>query len=256
MSATVVLEWKFSPPDYFESQIEIEKNDYTMTISNGKAEARIDSMVYDANPLMRDSLHRDIIARFQSVLLCSHEPYKLERPTMTHRVYDDGRKDYVLEVEPMKIEIKFGKVDISITTKDGIIIDDKRDRIEKKKAIADLVSKHDSDGFLLALLQSYENSVRDPDNEFFFLYEIRDALYTKFGNKDKAISKLDIPKDKWNDFGKLCNEEPVKQSRHRGKHEAPRNATEIELSEVRETAKTMIEAYLRHLDKNTASVDL
>lgn len=85
-------------------------------------------------------------------------------------------------------------------------------------------------------------SIRDPNNELIYLYEIRDALSRKFGNSDKAISVLDIPKTKWKDFGKLCNYEPLKQGRHRGQHAALRNATDIELSEARETAKTIIEA--------------
>ena len=58
MSSVIVLEWKFSPPDYFESPTEIEQDNYTMTIDNCKAEAKIDSEVYEANPLMRDALHK------------------------------------------------------------------------------------------------------------------------------------------------------------------------------------------------------
>jgi hypothetical protein len=259
MSAVVLLEWKFSPPDYFESQIEIEQDDHIMTIADGKVEAKIDSAIYEANPLMRDALHKALNSRFLGVLLYSHKPYKLESPNMT-RLHDDGRKDYFLMVEPGRIKLTGGRADFQYTNKDGIVVvDTKRDRIEEKKAIADLVSKHVSEDLVLALLRSYEDSVRDPNNELTYLYEIRDALYHRFGKDKKEVrDKLGISLDKFNDLGKLCNDEPLRQGRHRGKkyaYDSLRDATEAELSEARETAKAMIEGYLRYLDKTANSVN-
>ena len=259
MSAIVVLEWKFSPPDYFESQIEIEQDDYIMTIEDGKVDARIDSAIYEANPLMRDALHKVLNSRFLGVLLYSHKPYRLENPTMA-RLHDDGRKDYFLMVEPMEIKLTGGEVEFQITNKDGnVVVDTKRDRIEKKKAIADLASKHASEDFVLALLRSYEDSVRDPNNELIYLYEIRDALYHRFGKDKKGMrDKLGISSDEIKNLGKLCNDEPLRQGRHRGKkyaYDSLRDATEAELSEARETAKAMIEGYLRYLDTASNSIN-
>ena len=258
MSAIVVLEWKFSPPNYFESKIEIKQDDYIMTIDDGKAEARIDSAIYEANPLIRDALHKDLNSRFLGVLLYSHKPYKLESPTMT-RLHDDGRKDYFLMVEPMRIKLTGNEVEFQITNKDGIVVvDTKRDRIEKKKAIADLASKHVSEDLVLALLRSYEDSVRDPNNELIYLYEIRDALCRRFGDKNVVRDKLGISLDKFKDLGRLCNHEPLRQGRHRGKtyaYDSLRDATEAELSEARETAKAMIEGYLRYLDTTSNSIN-
>lgn len=248
MSSVIVLEWKFYPPGYFESSIKIQQDNYTMTIDNGKVEVRIDSAVYEANPSIRDALQKVLTNRFLGTMLCSHTLYELSSPNMT-RLHDDGRVDRFLKVEPGRIEIKGGHVDFKITDKDGnVVVDTKRDRIKKKKKISDLVSKHADHDLVLSLLRSYEDSIRDPNNELIYLYEIRDALSRKFGNSDKAISVLDLPKTKWKDFGKLCNKEPLKQGRHRGQHEALRNATDIELSEARKTAKTMIEAYLYYLE--------
>ncbi|NLH21788.1 MAG: hypothetical protein GX463_06425 [Methanothrix sp.] len=255
MSAIVVLEWKFSPPDYFESQIEIEQDDYIMTIEDGKVEARIDSAIYEANPLMRDALHKVLNSRFLGVLLYSHKPYRLENPTMA-RLHDDGRKDYFLMVEPGRYKLTGGRADFQYTNKDGIVVvDTKRDRIEEKKAIADLVSKHVSEDLVLALLRSYEDSVRDPNNELIYLYEIRDALCRRFDNEKAVIDKLGISSNKLKYFRKLCNHEPLMQGRHRGKtYDSLRGATEAELSEARETAKAMIEGYLQYLDTTSNSV--
>jgi hypothetical protein len=41
MSAVVVFEWSFSPPDYSDVLIDIVRDDYRLTIANGKAEARL-----------------------------------------------------------------------------------------------------------------------------------------------------------------------------------------------------------------------
>ena len=53
-------------------------------------------------------------------------------------------------------------------------------------------------------------------------------------------------------LGRLTNEPTRRQSRHRGKSGGTLiNATESELSEVREAAKTVIEAYLEYLEKSS-----
>jgi hypothetical protein len=58
MSAvTVILEWQFSPPDYFEEPITLSRKDYVMVIDSGNVKATIASAVYDADPSMRTSLH-------------------------------------------------------------------------------------------------------------------------------------------------------------------------------------------------------
>ena len=46
-SDIIVLEWTFSPADYFEILIPISRNDYEMIIDNGKVEAKIRPEVYE-----------------------------------------------------------------------------------------------------------------------------------------------------------------------------------------------------------------
>jgi hypothetical protein len=74
------LDWHFTPPNYFEQSITVSRDHYTMVIDNGKAEATIDAAVYDANPSMRDTLHRELNARFLAVQLLNHSPYALAKP--------------------------------------------------------------------------------------------------------------------------------------------------------------------------------
>ena len=252
MNAVVILEWQFSPPDYFEVPVSISRDGYTMTIADGKVEARIDSATYDTTPSMRRVLHDALNYRFLGVQVLSHRAYELSKSTMT-RVHPDGHREIIVFMEPFHEKISFHRVDIKATDIHGKVIDTKRDRIEKKKSLAELVSTYSStDTLLPSLLQSYNKAVRDPDNELVHLYEIRDALADNFGGESAARSALSISSSKWSRFGRLCNNEPLRQGRHRGKSgRALRDATEGELTEARDISRAMVEAYLQHLQAST-----
>ncbi len=76
----------------------------------------------------------------------------------------------------------------------------KRDRIEEKKRVAELVSCSSGDALLMSLLQSQNTAINDPDNELVHLYEIRDALSKKFGDQGKAQKVLGITGIQWSRF--------------------------------------------------------
>jgi hypothetical protein len=249
MNSVVVLEWRFSPPDYFESQIEIKQHDYNMVIADGKAEAKIDSVVYEANPSIRDELDDVLRSQFLGLQLSSRETFDISRPNMVRVEHSDGLPDYILEAEPGRIELRGHQVRLLGIDKDGNVVADQQ--TEAAKRIAELVSKHYEDEVLKSLLKSWDASVNDPENELVHLYEIRDALSRRFGNGDKARYSLGISNTKWSRFGTLCNREPLKQSRHRGEHDTLRDATENELCEVRGIAKDWIESYLQYLETTT-----
>lgn len=256
MNEVVILEWKFTPPDYFEETIDILRHDYAMTIADGKVEAKIESAIYDANPSIRQVLQGSLNDRLLSAQLLTHRPYELSSSTTT-RVHPDGRRDISIELESGSYVMSGGSVDFRITDKDGnIIADSKRDRIERKKSLAELVSTHRaSDGLLAAMLRSYDAGVRDPNNELVHLYEIRDALSVKFDGENSARTALTITASQWSRLGQLCNHEPLRQGRHRGKTgEVLRDASESELVEARGIARAMIEAYLHNI--KGASLDI
>ncbi len=93
-------------------------------------------------------------------------------------------------------------------------------------------------------------AVNEPNNELVHLYEIRDALSTKFGGENAARTKLAISNANWSRLGQLANSAPLRQGRHRGKKVGElRDATESELKETRNIARNMIEAYFDYLEK-------
>ncbi len=250
----VVLEWTFSPPDYFEDRIDLKRDNYEMVIDRGKVEARIRPEVYDKIPSTRDDLCVALNDRFLGVQLLTHRPYELSKASM-YRLHPDGRKDITVFVEPLVVELSMGAPDIIVKDKDGNVISDSRkDRIEKKKELADLAEKYRRiDPTAASLLQSYQAAVNDPNNELVHLFEIRDAVSKKFGGESAARDALKISSTQWSRFGHLANDEPLKQSRHRGKSPGTlRDATETELMEARNIARRLVEAYLEYLERMSA----
>lgn len=250
-AVTVVLEWQFSPPDFFEESITISRDDYTMVIDKGKVEARIAADTYDGNTSMRTVLHEALEARFLAVQLLTRKPYQLSKSKMTH-VDQDGRKHFFFEPEAGHIRSTGCPIDTQYKDKDGKVISDSRqDRIEKEKRFADLISKYSTRDFVLVcLLKSYNASVHDPDNELVHLYEIREALSNSFGGEGATRSTLGVSSSDWSRLGHLCCNEPLRQGRHRGKFTGTlRDATDGELAEARGITRVMIEAYLYYIDR-------
>lgn len=98
-----------------------------------------------------------------------------------------------------------------------------------------------------SLLASHIAAFNDPDNELVYPYELRDALAKKFGSESQA-QVLSISSSQWSQFGRLANNEPVSQGRHRGKFLSElRSATDQELTEARLFERRLLLAFLQHL---------
>lgn len=251
MDDIVVLEWTFSPPNYFEEVIRVERESYTMVINTGKVEARVDPLVYDKEHNMRDELHQVLNDRFLGVQLLTYKPYELSKSSM-YRVHPDGRRDITVFVDSAISFAMAGSVDIVVKDKNGnILSDSRRDRIEKKKELALLVEKYrKQDEFVESMLTFYEAAIRDPKNELVHLFDIWEALVKRFSGETKALTALGIGRSKRKTLGKLSNDEPLHQGRHRGaKIGELRDATEAELEEARRIARNMIESYLHYLER-------
>jgi len=250
MEDVVILEWNYSPENYFEEDILINRDNYEILISTGKVEARINPEYYEKQNNLRDILHERLNDRFLGAQLFAHKPYELSRASM-YRLHPDGRKDITLFVGSCVMTMSVGNVDLVVKDKEGnIVADSKRERIDKKKELAELAEKYSAtDALVTFLLGSYNASVTDPENELVHLYEIRDALSKEFSGESRTREILGLSKPKWSRLGKLANNEPIKQGRHRGQSlGALRNATNEELQEARKIASTFIEAYLGYID--------
>ena len=243
----VLLEWNYSPPNFFEVPIVLARDDYTLSISDGMATATIEADVFDISPTMGDDLHEALRGRFLAEQLLTEKPFELLKPHKT-RVHPDGHRDIFVEAEAGHLRLSGGQLDVVIANAAGeVLVDTKKERVERKAALSELIAaRRATDSLLRALLSSFDGAMRDPNNELVHLFEIRDALQTRFGRGLATRNALGISEPSWRRFGDLCNDEPLRQGRHRGKSgSALRDATESELEEVRSIARNMIEAYLR-----------
>src|SRR5690606_872868 len=252
MSKTVILQWTFSPPHLFEEAINIEKDGYTITINDGKIEARIPDDLFEKNERLRSELHELLNARFLAAQLLNHEPYTLSKSQIT-KEHKDGKRDIIVEVEPITIKISAGQVDFVLKDKDGNVkTDSRRERIDLRTSLGERVSNLvGSEELLLGILRSYNAAINDTENELVHLYEIREALASRFGGEREAREALGVCGSSWKEFGRICNHEPLRQGRHRGQNLGLlRDATKEELSEARKIAVELIESYLSFLENS------
>ena len=245
-----IMEWTYSPADFFEDPLSIESHDYSLSAHDGKASATIQTGdALDAEPVYQ-SIHRLLLAHFIATLVISHRRYELSEYT-TVRIDPAGNRHFVLRVESGTMRMSAANVDFKVSDASGKIIADTRaDRIATQRKLAELASRHlQADVAAESILGSYEAAVNDETNELIFLYEIRETIAVRFNGSANAQSQLGVPEAAWHRLGVLANVEPLRQGRHRGRQPGRlRDATSSELSEARSIARLLIQSYLTWLD--------
>jgi hypothetical protein len=248
------FEWHFTPPDLFEERTELVWSGRTFVLDAGNVTTRFETTGgQNWWQSLANELHQIVLTQFRAVQVLSHEKFTLTRPTFA-RVRLDGGRDFFVTVEPARLTLKMGTPEIRHTDSLGNVVYDSRlKRIERRKSLAELAARAAGDPVADSILRSYSAAVSDPGNELVHLYEIRDALAHCFGGEAAASATLRINESEWRRLGALANGEPLTQGRHRGQHlRQLRDATEEELEQAREIARSMIEAYLRHCERPTS----
>jgi len=226
----------------FEAPVDYTAPNYTVHIENGRVVA---AFATDQPDSAFPTVHNELEARFLGAQPFRNKPFQLSSYSAT-RKRSDGT--LILSVSDT-VHVTGGAVDFVIRDAAGNVTPDaKADRIKATNELAQLAAKHIHDPVAAALLKSYNEAINDPSNELTHLYEIRDALSKKFGGDKNTRSMLNISKNEWSQFGKLANDDPLYQGRHRGKQVGQlRDATQAELAEVRGIARKMVLAYLKSL---------
>jgi hypothetical protein len=136
-------------------------------------------------------------------------------------------------------------VDIRITDSIGAIVHDtKAARIlEDTLILRTIALKASTSPTLGRMLESYGRSIEDPANALVHLYEIRDAVSAHLGGDIAARTRLKISLVDWKTLGRLANDEPIAEGRHRGKNESLRTATAKEIAEARTIGRRLIELF-------------
>ena len=235
------LEWTYQPDDLFEAPYRYDDTEYELLLEEGRAKATLRAP--------QDPVNQELGARIgghvENLLLTRqlqvHRRYDLNGPRICQHV--EGRRNVVIQVSAAEVVTVVGQVDIIVRDAAGNVVHDTRtERIADDTRLLDLIApKMAQSPELREMVRSYSQSIADPSNELVHLYEVRDCLSNYYDGEGKAKAALNISNSEWSRVGRLANDEPVDQSRHRGKHLVGRRpASTTELEEVRGIVKRWI----------------
>jgi len=240
------LEWKYTPVNYFEEPINIKGDGFQLSISDGVALAKIEPLLHSRKPEIKEELTRLIENRLHALQIISHRDFTLSKPSRTD-LKEDGTRGIFLQIDELAIATSICPVDLIIRDKNGnIVTDTKQERVDRQNWFAETVDKYRTmDVTLDQMLKSYQMAVKDPKDELVHLYEIRDALSSRFRNRKNAIKALGIIEKEWGIIGDLADNQPLKEGRHRGKNAGTlRPAEKHELEMARKSVVNLVEKYL------------
>ncbi|HNG61512.1 MAG TPA: hypothetical protein PKZ52_16940, partial [Cellvibrionaceae bacterium] len=185
------------------------------------------------NDALRVEIDTELSNIFKLQSIERHQPFTLSPPSAyTH--FENG--SIAATVFPLGVSLK-------LETGQILIKFDSNSDVHFKKQ----VGPHMTDSTMKLIVDSYLKSIEDPQNEFVYLYEIREKLQRYFGTTKSMTTLLNIDKSDFGKFGKITCDEPIEQGRHRGKFENLRPATQEELFYCRGFIKNLIEKYAIYL---------
>jgi hypothetical protein len=245
MTPALELRWTYSPEEFFEEPLAFRLLGCEITINPGIVVATINLSTLESDPKLRSRVEAHVTNTFLGVQVQSHVRFELSKPTVAH-LNADGSKGIVIECEPGHLVWRGHKADLRYTRSDGVVVDTRDERVRQKRTFGQFAaSLAPKDQTLSRMLKSYDAAVRDPADELVHLYEVRDSATARFSSEAAAISTLQICRKDWSRLGRICNELPLKEGRHRGKAAATlRPATEEELMEARDLTAAVIQAYM------------
>lgn len=236
------LYWGYTPTDFFEQSISFAAQHGDLTFAEGKATLTL-STATDPVPAQLMTVAREHAEAFLAArCLQSGRSYSLgEWPTVHQHSQHGVSANIIGGSGALAIASASVAVDMTIRNKDGdVVSDSSRDRW---KADADflqsIAQKIPKSKVLSSLLRSYHRGIQDHANSLVHLFEINEILSKHFGGDAPAKKALDLKS--WKTLGTLANDEPLQESRHRGKHfDRLRPATQTELEAARQASKQLI----------------
>jgi hypothetical protein len=245
MHITTTLEYTYEPSTLFEEATSVVTELGILSLDSGSA---VLTLITPTKPVPRELIAKATLSvrtALQARQMLTRRSFKLGGPNVTHH-HDDGARDIVVIAETGVLKITGHAPDIRITGPNGEVIrDTKKERLERDKELLNLlVAKASTSATARRMLESFGQSIDDSPNELVHLYEIRDAAADHYGGDGKARTALTITKADWSLLGRLANDEPLHQGRHRGRRaEMLRSATEEELDHARRISRQILEAF-------------
>lgn len=246
-TAQTILEWTYTPTDFFEASIKIVLDTGVIDVEEGKARGTFLTTEYERGAEFRDQMHERLRQDFAVQQLFSQQPFKLSKASMS-REHQDGRRDVTIFAETGHLNIQTFPADILLTDAEGNVIKNSRqERLTRQGSFREQVSQYAPDHpELMRMLDSYRMSLEDESNCFMHLHEITDILAKSFGGTNAA--RATFGEKAWRTLGELANNDPNTASRHRGRHAHLESVSHEKLNVGRSSARQLIEAYLCYLE--------
>ena len=252
-SGRIYLKWNYTPTDFFEEKETNLLPGYEHIIDNGLVTVSMDLSQFQNFPGIEHQLGEQLRSIFRGSNLISQKPFTLKYAG--HEIVDsEGHRHITVALEPVHLVMKVGKTDLIVKDANGkIVADTRQERQDKLRKLSVLSFKHSqSDPVAGSILVSFEKSLQHAETSLVHLFEIQEALSTRFSGEAIAKRELGITNAQWKRLGRLANDEPLNQGRHSGVHiDGLRDATKSELDEARDSAIGMVIAYLEYLERNS-----
>jgi len=251
-ASRVMMEGTYSPADYLEEAVTLDRPDYTALIAGG----RIEVTFRELEPLP-DADHQAAVSRevgqvFHTRMILTCRPWEMTALTLKRRYPDGSSVRWLSASDTLGLS---DSLDMVATDSDGnVVADTNAERLADERKFREQTQRHAEDPLLKDLIASFGRAVADPADLMTHLYEIRDALSKRrFRGENEAKKELGLTNSEWKDMGRIADHEPIEESRHRGSHPARRPATKEEQDRVFAVARRMIRAYLDHLDRSSTT---
>ncbi|MCA1640088.1 MAG: hypothetical protein LC768_17495, partial [Acidobacteria bacterium] len=119
MQEVVIMEWTYTPGDYFEEKFEQFQDRFNLEIDNGKVQAVIPASVFDKNNSILEEIDEQIKALFMGIMICTHNDYKLSAYT-DYRLLPDGKKAYTLRAQKAVFKLTLHAVELRLGVKEDV----------------------------------------------------------------------------------------------------------------------------------------
>jgi hypothetical protein len=243
MTTKTEFQWEYQPHDFLEAPTTVPLPEGHLSIDAGRATLTLDVPTDPAPSSLKASVDETVSLVFKIRQLATHRPFTLQGPRIVQH-QADGR---IMIIGVGLVDVAFARDDIVVKDRAGIVVlDTKAQRIADETAfLLSFTPKVTRSPVLRAMVKSYGQAVQDQDNELVHLYEVREAAKPL----RKKLSPLGITARDWSTLGRLADDEPLRQGRHRGRHATRlRDATAKELAACRSIARRIIEAVAKHFE--------
>lgn len=245
--AKTELRWGYSPEDLFFGAETFSVPHGALTLASGTAVLVLRAPMDPVSELIieqgRDAVH----AILMGALLVSRRPCRLNESVTTHQVSDTGVSSHIIAGSGALVA-RSATVAVSVQVHDKFrVLISNSEQLQRQAMHESILAIHPKimrSATLRSLLQSYERSIEDSENELVHLYEIHDALKVHFGSQAQAEAAFPGAATNLRTLGKFANFLPLAQGRHRGSHAGNlRPATVQELGDMRSAALALIRGF-------------